>query len=129
MDVLARMNAIFNGSTVSAEQLAERLADPHCVETPIIAEVEGEVVGFTALRVVPSLFYNAPHAELTELFVEAAYRRRGIGKSLIAYALDLARQAGAKEMMVLTGFDNHGAQALYREMGFEADDLDMDRPL
>lgn len=129
MDALARLNALFNGSSDSGEALAARLADPRRVETPIIAEVDGQVIGFTALRVVPCLFYSAPHAELTELFVEDAYRRRGIGKALIAYAVELAKQEGAKEMMVLTGLDNHEAQALYRTMGFEADDLDMDRPL
>lgn len=126
---LARLNASFNQSTDTGDQLAARMADPRRVETPIVAEVDGQLVGFTALRVVPCVFYSTPHAELTELFVEAAYRRRGIGRALIAYAVELAQQAGADEMTVLTGFDNHEAQALYRAMGFEADDLEMNKPL
>ena len=75
----ARLNAIFNGVQVGLEQLSSRLANPHRVETPIVAEVDNCIVGFASLRLVPCVFYDTPHAELTELFVQEAYRRRGIG--------------------------------------------------
>jgi GNAT superfamily N-acetyltransferase len=122
---LARLNAIFNGVHEAPEQMAARLADPHRVETPIIAEMGGRLVGFAGLRLVPCVFYAAPHAELTELFVEEGYRRRGIGRGLVAYAERLAHAGGAKEMLVLTGLTNREGQALYRAMGYEEDDLAM----
>jgi len=83
------------------------------------------VVGFASLRLVPCVFYAEPRAELTELFVEVAHRRRGIGHALVAYAERLAVEGGAKELFVLTGFENQAAQALYRARGYRDYDLAM----
>lgn len=122
---LARMNAIFNESQDTAEQLAARMIDPKRVETAIIAEIEGRTVGFAAVHVVASLFYPTPRAEVTELFVEEAYRRQGIGRALMAHAEQVAREGGAIDLIVLTDFDNHEAQGLYRAAGFKNDGIEM----
>lgn len=122
---LARLNRLFNGVDDSGEQIRTRLADPRRVETPLIAEVEGRVVGFAAVRVVPTIFYAAPHAELTELFVEEAFRRQGVARALVAAAEALAREEGADEMVILTDTDNEAAQSLYLEMGFTHRELAM----
>jgi len=126
---LARLNRLFNGVEDSGEQIKLRLADPRRVETPLIAEIEGRVVGFAAVRVVPTIFYAAPHAELTELFVEEAFRRQGVARALVAAAEALAREGGADEMVILTDTDNEGAQALYMEMGFTQRELALLKPL
>ncbi|MCA9952641.1 MAG: hypothetical protein KDE48_23490, partial [Anaerolineales bacterium] len=47
---LARLNAEFNGFSDLPEHLAKRLADPFCVEQPLLAEIDGHVIGFAALR-------------------------------------------------------------------------------
>ena len=126
---LARLNAVFNDVHETPEQLTSRLVNPHRVETPIVAEMDGRIVGFAGLRLVPCVFYDTAHAELTELFVEEAYRRRGIGRALVAHAERLAHEGGAKELFVLTSFTNHQAQSLYRAMGYEDDDLAMCKAL
>jgi GNAT superfamily N-acetyltransferase len=126
---LARLNAVFNGVQVGPEQLSSRLANPHCVETPIVAEVGNCIVGFASLCLVPRVFYDTPHAELTELFVQEAYRRRGIGRALVAHAERLACEGGATELFVLTGFTNREAQSLYHAMGYEDDRLAMCKAL
>ena len=70
------------------------------------------------------------HVELTELFVQEAYRHRGIGRALVAHAERLACEGGATELFVLTGFfTNHEAQSLYHAMGYEDDDLAMCKAL
>ena len=81
------------------------------------------------MRLVPCLFYDTPHAELTELFVQEAYRRRGIGRALIAPAERLACEGGATELLVLTSLTNYEAQSLYHAMGYEDDDLAMSKTL
>ena len=126
---LARLNAEFNEVHVLPAQLSSRLENPHRVETPIVAEVDNGIVGFASLRLVSCLFYDTPHAELTELFVQEAYRRRGIGRALIAHAERLACEGDATELLVLTGFTNHEAQSLYHAMGYEDDDLAMSKTL
>lgn len=126
---LVHLNALFNDVHEAPEQLAVRLTDPRRVETALLAEWEGQVVGFAGLQLVSSLFYPEPQAELTELFVIEAYRRRGVGRALITYAEQLTVQVGAKELLILTDIDNLGAQALYHAMGYEDDDLTLRKTL
>ena len=66
---LARMNAAFNGVSDGAAQIAVRLAACAEIETPILAELDGQIGGFACVRVVPCVLYAEPYAELTELYV------------------------------------------------------------
>jgi ribosomal protein S18 acetylase RimI-like enzyme len=129
---LARLNALFNGVCDSAEQIAARLANPHRVETAILAEIDGRIIGFTALRIVPCIFFAEPYAEVTELFVEENYRHQGAGRALVVHAERLAQEAGARQMLILTDFYNNIAQSLYRSMGYVHYDIalckDLNKP-
>jgi ribosomal protein S18 acetylase RimI-like enzyme len=116
---LARMNAAFNGVFDSAAQIATRLAAYGDIETAILAELDGQVGGFACVRVVPCLLYAEPYAELTELYVEPAFRRRGIGRALIAHAEQLAHARGAAELLIMTSIGNAAAQALYHAVGYD----------
>ena len=120
---LARLNAAFNGGNESAAALAERFADPRRVEWPIVAEVGGRLVGFAALRLAPGLFYPEPHAEMTELYVEDACRRQGIGRELVKFVECMAVDIGAHELWLMTGLENHDAQEFYRSLGYDHQDL------
>lgn len=126
---LARLNAAFNESVEPPEAYAQRLQDLRRVETPLLAEVAGRAVGFAAVRVVPSVFYAEPRAELTELYVEPEFRRLGVARALVASAENLARQLGAHSLVVLTGDDNEPALELYQALGFELDDISLSKSL
>jgi GNAT superfamily N-acetyltransferase len=126
---LTRLNEIFNEVKGTPEQLAARLANPKCVEIPIVAEVENRVVGFAGLRVVPTVFYEEPHAELTEIFVEESFRRQGVGQALIRFAESLAQVKGAGEIMLQTNRENKGAQEFYTAMGYERWEIVMGKSL
>jgi GNAT superfamily N-acetyltransferase len=115
---IARLNLVMNEVNEPPENYAARLANLHRVDTPILAEVQGRAVGFAVLRLLGPVMYSEPYAELTEMFVEEAYRRQGVGKALIAFAEGIVRQAGASQMLVLTDFYNYEAQQLYRAAGF-----------
>jgi ribosomal protein S18 acetylase RimI-like enzyme len=116
---LARMNTAFNGVSDPAEQIAARLAACADFETPILAELDRQAIGFACVRVVPCVLYAEPYAELTELFVERAYRHQGIGRALIERAEQLARARGATDMIIMTSVSNSAAQALYRSAGYD----------
>jgi GNAT superfamily N-acetyltransferase len=126
---VARLNHLFNGCDEPASQYVARLSDPQRVDTPLLAEIDRACVGIANLRLLPQVFYPEPYAELTELFVEEAYRRRGVGRVLLAFAEALAQAAGAAEMMICTGFRNHAAQGLYRACGFKQEDVVLTKPL
>ena len=126
---LVRLNALFNGVRVKFDHLSTQFDYPHRVETPIVVEVYNRIVGFTSLCLVPHIFYDKPHAEPTELFVEKPYRRRGIGRLLVTHIERLTYKGGARELFVLTGFDNDEGQYLYHAIGYEDNDRAMSKDL
>ena len=73
---------------------------------------------FACLRLVPHLQGDEPYAELTDIYVEAPFRRQGVARALIAQVEAAAQAAGASEVVLITGFDNLGAQAAYRASGY-----------
>jgi GNAT superfamily N-acetyltransferase len=115
---LARLNTIFNGETVDPARMATLLAAAHHVERAYLAEIEGRAVGFACLRLVATLFADAPYAELTELFVEADYRRQGVASALLEHVEAVAQRAGAVEFFLMTGFKNTGAHHFYHTVGY-----------
>ena len=126
---VARLNRLFNDVEAPAEAYAARLAAPERVDYPILAEIAGQAIGIANLRLLQPVFYAEPYAEVTELFVEEAYRRQGVGKALMQFAEQMARQAGADEILLLTGFDNQTAQAFYQAIDYERADLSLTKKL
>jgi GNAT superfamily N-acetyltransferase len=120
---IARLNRLFNGVDLPAAHYAARLEAPQRVDFALLAEVDGQAVGIACLRLLQPLFYERAYAELTELFVEEAFRRGGVGKALLAASEALARQAGAGQLLVLTDYYNHAAQQLYRAAGYQHYDI------
>jgi ribosomal-protein-alanine N-acetyltransferase len=71
------------------------------------------LVGYSVLR------RAADEAELLNLAVSRLHRRCGIGSTLLARALDDARQLGARAVFLEVRTSNHVARALYAGAGFE----------
>jgi GNAT superfamily N-acetyltransferase len=100
---------------VSREALAElqraALADPGRVV--LVAERDGEVVGMAHL--VPSNAANAPHrAEVQRVAVAKSERGRGVGRELMAAALERGLT-----LLWLTTHDQTDACAFYESMGYK----------
>lgn len=127
--VLAQLHLAFNGVHVPPDVLARRLADLQRVEQALVAAIDGRIVGFAALRVVPCVFYDHPHGELTELYVEEACRQRGVGRALVRLAEQLAKAGGVSELFVLTGDANTAARRLYAALGFAEGDIALSKAL
>lgn len=70
-----------------------------------VAEEDGQVVGFVACS----------EEELAWLYIDPAHMRRGIGKRLTAYAMQMFPEIYSIEALV----GNEPARALYESMGFE----------
>jgi ribosomal protein S18 acetylase RimI-like enzyme len=57
---------------------------------------------------------------MANVAVDAAHRRQGVARELVDASLNLARDRGAKEVVLQVRHDNQAALALYDGMGFEA---------
>ena len=115
---LARLLDLFDSMGATPEQVAARMLACRHVLTTFIGELSGQPAGFACLRLVPHLQGDEPYAELTDIFVDAPFRRHGVARALIAQVEAAARAAGASEVVVITSFDNEGAQAAYRASGY-----------
>ncbi len=118
-DVLAELIALFNGPSVRPERTLERMTACAGLERALLAEVDGLVVGFACVGVVPALADDYPHASLTELYVRPDWRRRGVGRQLVKSAEGYAETAAAEHLVLLTGLGNDEAQAFYRALGYD----------
>jgi ribosomal-protein-alanine N-acetyltransferase len=58
-------------------------------------------------------------AHIATIAVHPDYRRQGIGKILLRFALDWAARNGAQRAMLEVRASNQSAQALYLQFGFE----------
>jgi ribosomal protein S18 acetylase RimI-like enzyme len=75
-----------------------------------VAVIDGEAVGYAALRVVGDV------AEVG--LIESIRPRIGVGSALIAALDGSARERGLRRLRAVTTNDNRGAQAFYRRLGF-----------
>ena len=58
-------------------------------------------------------------ADLHRLVVAPAHRRAGVGTALVVAAVEAARRAGVRSVMLEVGYRNEPAIALYQRLGFE----------
>ncbi len=113
-----RLNKAFNGEGVSTpEEAARALACPG-PERVLLAFWEGEPAGFLCGLIKRSACYREPSAEVTELYVRPAFRRRGLAGALVEAFLQGCRREGVREVTLLTGGDNRQARAFYEGQGF-----------
>ena len=115
---LARMLDLFDTMGATPDQVAARMLTCQNVLTTFIGELDGQPVGFACLRLIPHLQGDEPYAELTDIYVDAPFRRQGVARALIARVELAARAGGAGGLVIITGFDNEGAQTAYRASGY-----------
>lgn len=108
----------FDGAGATPEHVAARMRACAQVLTTYIVEVDGTMAGFACLRLVPHLQGDAPYAELTDLYVDPPFRRRGVARALMTEVEAVAQAAGADEIVVITGFENDVAQDAYHAQGY-----------
>lgn len=83
---------------------------------------DGNVAGFAQLFPTLDSIALARSWILHDLFVDPAFRRRGIARMLLHAARELGLRTGASLVTLSTGIDNTNAQALYESEGWVRDD-------
>ena len=77
--------------------------------TFVVAEIEAKLVGTGAL-----ITEREGTGRLVRMSVSQKHRRKGIGRALVTYLLDIARQQGFTRVVVTTEPDWEDAIGLYR---------------
>ena len=93
----------------------------HGQSVVLLAESQGQAVGFTQLYPSFSSVSMARVFVLNDLFVAPTARRLGVGEALLIAAAEHARQLGAVRLSLTTDVQNLPAQSLYASLGWELD--------
>ena len=116
---LAELVTLFSSTRTSPEQIKNRLVSMKETEQVIVAVEKSKVVGFGSLRLVPNFSDDHLYAEVTDLFVHPDFRRMKIAHQIMFHIDAICKEKGILQIILITGFDNDGAQAFYHTIGFK----------
>ena len=87
----------------------------------LIAESKDGIVGSVTLLIMPSLVHRAsPWALVENMIIDPKQQRRNIGKKLMEYAIDRAKNEGCYKLILNSNKRRKGAHRFYRSLGFES---------
>uniref|UniRef100_B8HL92 GCN5-related N-acetyltransferase n=1 Tax=Cyanothece sp. (strain PCC 7425 / ATCC 29141) TaxID=395961 RepID=B8HL92_CYAP4 len=113
--------AAFDGcpNTVQAsrEKLAKTLFTPSPSAEVAFAEVEKKIVGFVLFFQTYSSFLAQPTMWMDDLFVQPGMRGQGIGKALINYVAQQAKQRNCGRLEWTVATSNDRAIEFYKSQG------------
>jgi GNAT superfamily N-acetyltransferase len=90
-----------------------RILDPSSRVAMRVAEVNGVLAGFAIHHFHDSTWVKTPDCYLEDLFLDATYRGRGIGRALIDDLIAIATAKGWSRLYWHTDRDNATARKLY----------------
>lgn len=85
-----------------------------------VADLDGEVLGFIALHVLPRFEHDDRIVRIVALVVDPGARERGVGHRLMEEAERIGRAVGAGFVEVTAGHHRPEARHLYEVVGYEA---------
>jgi len=92
----------------------------------IVADADGAIVGALQLTLTPSIsFQGGKRATVESVRVDEKLRGRGIGRELMLYAIDRAREADCISMQLTTNAERADAHRFYENLGFQKSHLGM----
>jgi ribosomal protein S18 acetylase RimI-like enzyme len=98
----------------------ERLIADAATDFLLAAGADGVPAGVCQLRYRYGVWKAAPDCWLEDLYVRAGARRAGLGRALVAAAVERARARGCRRVELDVSEANRGAMALYEALGFSA---------
>lgn len=107
------------GYQCSAELVLKRLGSlDNKREVVFVAEIDGIVAGYVHAEIYNLLYYESM-VNILGLAVSSDYRRRGVGKSLLQYSENWAKESGINIMRLNSGISRKEAHEFYRAMGYD----------
>ena len=111
--------------------LRRRIADPD--REILVAVVAGDVVGMVDVTIAaepdPGSIIRPVRTADLGISVLDGWRRRGIGRALMAAAEQSARRRGAHQVVLDMSSANSGALAFYQSLGYGTHELVLRKPI
>lgn len=107
-------------ATVSETDLQRDLFGPAPWITGLVAESEGQLIGFALMSPLYLARQGQRGLEINQIYVESGFRGQGIGQHLIDRAREQARAAGCGFLSVGAATGNFRAHRFYEHLDFAA---------
>ncbi|WP_433532133.1 N-acetyltransferase family protein [Micromonospora sp. CA-263727] len=118
-DMLGRTRDVGEVDATYERAFAAITADPR--NRLVVAEAGGEVLGCMQLTYIPGLGRHGAERQLVEsVRIRSDQRGRGLGRQMMAWAIDQARQRGCGLVQLTTDKSRHDAHRFYLGLGFVA---------
>jgi len=114
---LASYEQLADAVIATEHDLQRHLFGPQAVAHTVIAYVGDEPAGFALYFWNFSTFLARPGLYLEDLFVKAAWRKRGVGRALLAHLARIAVDSGSGRMEWAVLNWNELALRVYRQIG------------
>jgi ribosomal protein S18 acetylase RimI-like enzyme len=105
----------------ATKQTWERLCDPGAQVKGLGAWEDGAFVGLVHYILHPVTGHLHPACYMQDVFVDPAFRRRGVARALVEKVAALGKREKWARIYWLAERDNEAAQALYRNVGVVLD--------
>ncbi|MEU6202160.1 GNAT family N-acetyltransferase [Micromonospora musae] len=127
-DVLGRARDFTVVDAAYEKAFADITADPR--NQLIVAEAGGELLGCYQVTYIPGLGRHGTERALIEAVrVRSDQRGQGLGRQMMAWAIDRAREHGCGLVQLTTDKSRHDAHRFYRALGFVPSHEGMKLPL
>lgn len=84
-----------------------------------VAVVEDKVVGYFIVRELLDIIKNVKYFYLEYICVDKNFQNRGVGKRIMKFILELAKNKKVKYIELTSGYQRIVAHHLYEKYGFE----------
>lgn len=116
---LAEFERLMHTVTADEKLLKENLFGSRQYAEVVFAEYEGQLAGQALFFHNFSTFKGKPGIFLEDLYVRPVYRKKGIGKALLRYLIDLAKSRNCERVEWAVLNWNKPAIDFYKSMGAE----------
>ena len=118
-DVLGKARDFTEVDEAYEKAFADIAADPR--NHLIVADADGELVGCMQITYIPGLGRHGAERSLIEsVRVRSDLRGRGVGRDMMTWAIDRARERGCALVQLTTDKSRADAHRFYRNLGFVA---------
>ena len=81
--------------------------------------IDGQLATTCVLHILPNLTRGgAPYALIENVVTDNAHRRKGLGQAIVQAAAEAGLERGCYKVMLMTGRDDPGVHAFYKNCGF-----------
>lgn len=117
----ATRDGVRTDADLAAYQRAFGVIDADPAHLLVVAESGHDIIATMQLSFIPGLARRgALRAQIEAVRVHEAYRGRGLGAAIFAWAIDEARQRGCALVQLTTDKSRAGAHRFYERLGFVA---------